>query len=155
MKEFKFKFSKLINVLIYVGIALCAIGLGVNIYLICTKGLNGAADPAYPIIEYTMMFFVTILLAVILISIAISSKYVVSKDYFATQFGIIKSKFLIKDIEKIELNRDKNKLSVYMNSGEYTMIVVNEEWYGDFVESILENNKNIEYSIVSETSNQK
>jgi len=149
MKVFKFKFSKLITVLIYVAIALCFIGIGINVYFIATKGIDGAADPVYPIIQYTMMFLVTGALAVILISILVSSKYTVEKDGFTTHFGIVKSNFKLVDIEKIVLDRNKNKLSVYFKNGEYIVIVVSEEWYNEFVESVLENGNNIDYEIIS------
>ena len=152
MKVFKFKFAKWIIALIYVAIALCVIGFGVNIFFICTKGFNGAQDVVYPIVQYASMFFVTTLLCVILTSLLISSKYTIDDNYFITHFGIIKSKFLIADVEKIELDRQKNKLSVYFKSGEYVVVVVNEEWYNNFIETLLEKNKKIEYSVISQSN---
>ncbi|MGN0818037.1 MAG: hypothetical protein ACI4L9_03610 [Candidatus Coproplasma sp.] len=152
MKIFKYRFTKLIYALIGAGIALCAVGFGVNLYVCITQGISTAVNPAYPIIQYCVMFFISAALAVILISLLISSYYSVDKTYLKTSFGIIKSKYAIADIETVELNRKTNKLSVFFNNGNYIVIVVKEEWYTDFVQSILDANPKIEYSIVSKDS---
>lgn len=152
MKVFKYRFTKLIYALIGAGIALCAIGFGINVYVCITQGVSSAVNPAYPIIQYCIMFLVSATLAVILISLLVSSYYSVDKKYLKTSFGIIKSKYAVADIETVELDRKKNKLSVYFNNGSYVIIVVKEEWYADFVQAILDVNPKIEYSIVSKDS---
>lgn len=151
MKTFKYKFSKLIYTLIYVGIALCVVGFGINLYFCITVGISSAANPVYPIIQYAAMFFVSVLLFVLLISILISSYYAVEGKHFKTCFGLIKSSYNIEDIETIELDRTTNKLSVYFKNGNYIVVVVKEEWYNDFVQAILDVNSKIEYSIKSKT----
>lgn len=152
MKIFKYRFTKLIYTLIGVGIALCAVGFGVNLYTCITQGISSYADPVYPIIQYSVLFLVSVSLAVILISLLISSYYSVDDNYLKTSLGLIKSKYAINDIETIELDRKTNKLSVYFNNGNYIVIVVKEEWYTDFVQAILNVNPKIEYSIISKDS---
>ena len=152
MKVFKYRFTKLIYALIGLGIALCAVGFGINIYVCITQGVDSAVNPAYQIIQYCIMFFISVVLGVILISLLISSYYSVDKTYLKTSFGIIKSKYAIADIETVELDRKTSKLSVHFNNGNYIVIVVKEEWYTDFVQAILAVNPKIEYSIVSKDS---
>jgi hypothetical protein len=150
MKKFKYKFSKLIMVLIYVGMALCVVGFALNLYVAITKGISSAANPFYPILQYTLMFFITIVLFVILLSIAISSYYSIDDKNFVTSFGLIKSKYAISEIDVITLDRKTNKLSVTFLNGNYIIIVVNEEWYNQFIESLIAVNPKIEYAINSE-----
>lgn len=149
MKTFKYKFSKLIFWVIWAGIALCAVGFAVNLYFCITVGISSAADPVYPIIQYSAMFFVSVVLFVLLVSILKSSYYSVDEKNFTTSFGFIKSRYKIEDIDTIELDRVTNKLSVYFKNETYVVIVVKEEWYNDFVQAIIDVNPRIEYSIKS------
>lgn len=149
MKKFKYKFSRLIYFLIAAGLVLSLVGFGLNFYVCIKNGISSAVNPVYPIIQYTLMFAVTVALFVILTSILVSSYYSVNDEIFITSFGIIKSKYRIKDIETIELDRNTNKLSVYFENDTFVVIVVKEEWYSQFVQAILDVNPKIEYSIKS------
>lgn len=152
MKNFKYKFTKLITILIYVGIALCFIGLGVNVYSVINADVSSAANMVYPIIQYTLMFLVPIVLLVILISLLISSYYSVDGKILKTSFGIIKSKYDISEIETILLDRTTNKLTVYFKNKNYIVIVVKEDWYDEFIDALCKANGEIEFSIKSKES---
>ncbi|MGN1060804.1 MAG: hypothetical protein ACI4QN_03640 [Candidatus Coproplasma sp.] len=149
MKKFKYKFSKLITALIYVGIALSVAGFAVNLYYCIANGIKGAADPVYPILQYTLMFLVTVGLAAILISVLISSCYIIDGKYFKTKFGFIVSKYDVENIDSIVDNKKTGKLTVTFTNGEYMIIVVKQEWYDEFIEALLAANRKIEYSIIS------
>lgn len=152
MKRFKYKFSKLVTVLIYVSIALCFVGTGINIYSIATGDIKSAANPVYPIIQYVLMFLIPAVLLVLLISLLISSYYSVDEKYFKTSFGIIKSKYEISEIETVMLDRTTNKLTVYFKNNSFIVVVVREEWYNEFIDALCSANKNIEFSIKSKES---
>lgn len=149
MKKFRYKFSKLILALIYVGIALCVAGFAVNLYFCISTGIKGAEDPVYPILQYTLMFAVSIALFVILISILSSSFYIIDEKCFKTQFGLIVSKYDISSIDSIVNDKKTSKLTVTFADESYIVIVVKQEWYEDFIEALLAVNNKIEYSIVS------
>jgi hypothetical protein len=149
MKKFKYKFTKLITALIYVGLALCVIGFAINLYLNISVGISSAANPVYPILQYVLMYFVTVVLFVLLLSILLSSYYAVDEKYFITSFGLIKSKYKISDVEIISLDRATNKLSVTFSDNSFIVIVVKESWYNDFIEAIIAANPKIEYNIIS------
>lgn len=153
MKVFKYKFSKLIISLIYVGIALCFIGLGINIYTIISSDIGESANIVYPIIQYSLMFLIPIVLLVLLISLIFSSYYSIDDKILKTSFGIIKSKYDLKDVQSIVLDRTTNKLSVYLNGNTFFVIVVKEEWYEDFIDTICKANPQIEYTINSKENN--
>lgn len=149
MKKFKYKFSRLITALIYVGIALSVAGFAVNLYYCIANGIGQAADPVYPILQYTLMFLVTVALFAILISVLISSYYIIDGKYFKTKFGFIVSKYDVQTIDSIVDNKKTGKLTVTFENGEYMVIVVKQEWYNDFIEALLAVNRKIEFSIIS------
>lgn len=149
MKLFKYKFSRLVTALIYVSIALCFVGVGINIFLIVTGDVKSAANPVYPIIQYTLMFLIPLALLVILVSLLISSHYSIDDKYFKTSFGIIKSKYEIAGIEAVILDRTTDKLSVYFKNNSFIVVVVKEEWYNEFIDALCKANRSISFSIKS------
>ena len=106
MKVFKYKFSKLTISLIYTGIALCFIGLGINIYSIATANIREDANIVYPIIQYSLLFLIPILLLVLLVSLLLSSYYSIDNKTLKTSFGIIKSKYDINEIATVMLDHE-------------------------------------------------
>ncbi|MBD5632742.1 MAG: hypothetical protein HDP34_05880 [Clostridia bacterium] len=149
MNIFKFRFTKLTLAFIYIGLILAAVAFGVNTYFVFAEGIKTAANPVYPILQYSLMYFVCVLLFVILLSLLLSSYYAVEGDKLKTSFGIIKSKYDIKKIETIVLDRTTNKLSVYFDGNTFIVIAVKPEWYEEFTDAILKVNPKIEFSIKS------
>ena len=147
MKVFKYKFTKTITVFIYLGLALSVAAVAADTYLVIAEGIKSAANPVYPIIQYTLMYVVGILLFIILLSLLLSSYYAIDGTTFKTSFGIIKSKYEVNKIQSIILDRTTGKLSVYFD--ENTFIVIVEEWYEDFIDELLKANPKIEYSVKS------
>lgn len=150
MKTFKYKFTKLNTALIIAGIALCVVGFTINLVQCIKYGTASAADPVYPIIQYTIMFIVTVVLGSLLVSVLLFSEYVVDGKYFKTRFGFIVSKYDTEKIEVVTLDRKTNKLVVTFTDNNYIVIVVKEEWYEEFVTALLGANPKIEYRIRSE-----
>lgn len=135
--------------LICVGIALSVAGFAVNLYYCIANGIGQAADPVYPILQYTLMFFVTVALFSLLVSVLLSSCYIVDDKYFKTKFGFIVSKYDVQTIDSVVDDKKTGKLTVTFENGEYIVIVVKQEWYNDFIEALLAANRKIEYSIIS------
>ena len=149
MKVFKYKFTKTITVFIYLGLALSVAAVAADAYLVIAEGIKSAANPVYPIIQYTLMYVVGILLFIILLSLLLSSYYAIDGTTFKTSFGIIKSKYEVNKIQSIILDRTTGKLSVYFDENTFIVIVVKEEWYEDFIDELLKANPKIEYSVKS------
>ena len=129
------------------GLVLCVLGFGVNLYYCITNGVSHAADPVYPIMQYVLMFFVTVVLFALLLSILVNSAYVIDGKFFKTRFGFITSKYNVEKIENVTLDRKTNKLTVTFTSGEFIVIVVKQEWYDEFITALLMANPKIEYTI--------
>lgn len=73
MKTFKYRFTRLTTAFIYIGIALCVIGLGVNTYSVIVSDIAAEPYPVYPIIRFVLLYLIPAILLVILISLLISS----------------------------------------------------------------------------------
>ncbi|MCD8373475.1 MAG: PH domain-containing protein, partial [Clostridia bacterium] len=140
------------TILIYVCLALCVAGFCLNLYNVIAVGLSQSAVQSLTIIRYVLMFFVTVALFVILISLLAHSNYTIKDKEFCTNFGFIKSKYNIDDIKEISLDRKTSKLCVTFKNENYMMIVVKPEWYESFIDALMEANPEIEYFIDSETS---
>lgn len=153
MKVFKYKFTKVTTILIYAGIFLCALCVGLNIFSIVTSDLSSSANIVYPVIQYTLMFLIPLALAVILVSLLVSSYYSIDEKWLKTSFGVIKSKYDLKDIKTLLLDRTTNKLSVYFNNESFIVIVVKEDWYDDFIDALCSANDKIEFTINSKENN--
>lgn len=149
MKVFKFRYSKLIIVAIYAGIALALAAFGVTLYNVIKGDFLQSSNIIYPILSYGIMFLISVLMLVILVSLLVSSYYSVDSKILKTSFGIIKSKFKIENIESIVLDRKTNKLTVHFVDKTFILIVVKPEWYEDFISELIKNNPKIEYTINS------
>ena len=153
MKIFKYKFTKLTISLIILGIVLCFIVLGINIYSIVTSDVKSAANLVYPIIQYTLMFLVPVVLLVVLLALVLSSHYSIDGKFLKTSFGVIKSKYDIQEIQGIVLDRESNKLVInFKNSllkNNFLIIVIKDDLYEDFIDTLCKANPQIEYTIHS------
>ncbi len=152
MKVFKFRFSKLTTGFIIAGLALAVAAFGVTLYNVITFDYEHTADPTYKIVGFAAMFFVSTLLAVLLVSLLVSSYYAVGNKTLKTSFGLVKSKFSTDDMESIILDRETDKLAVHMKNSQFIMIAVKPEWYEDFVTELLKCNPSIEYTVNSVTN---
>lgn len=149
MKRFRYKFTAVMKVAIIAGLILSAAGFTVNLVMCIINGVSSAADPVYPILQYTLMFFVTVALFAILLSVLLNSAYVIDGKSFKTKFGFITSKYDIASIVNVTLDRKTNKLAVTFENDTYIVIVVKQDWYDDFIKALLEANPQIEYTINS------
>lgn len=149
MKVFKFRYSKLILAAIYAGIALAIAAFGVTVYNVIKGDFLQSNNIIYPILSNGIMFIISVLMFIILVSLLVSSYYSVDSKILKTSFGIIKSKFKLENIESVVLDRQTNKLTVHFADKTFILIVVKPEWYEDFISELIKNNPKIEYSINS------
>ncbi|MCQ2478938.1 MAG: hypothetical protein MJ091_07055, partial [Clostridia bacterium] len=126
MKKFNIKFSKFIYALIALGTVFGLASIIVTVYLIFTQGVSQAVDPLYPILQYTISIVFGAILLIVVISLPAASYYAVDDKYFITNFGIIKSRYKLDEIERITLNKKqtaKTKLSAIDGKDCYTMTI--------------------------------
>jgi len=155
MKKFKFTFTKTTKILIYAGLALAVAALITNTCFLCFENFAEAPSLTFLIIRYSVMYFASVLLIVVLASLLFSSYYAVDDKWLKTNFGIIKSKYDVEKIQTILLDRAKNKLYVYFSEENFILISVNPEWYEEFADALLAVNRTIEFSIKSKENEDK
>lgn len=149
MKVFKYRFTKLTILLIYSGIALCVAGVGINLYVVLTKNLSEAANVVYPIVQYSLTFLIPSVMLILLVSLIFSSYYSIDGKTLKISFGLIKSKYDVKEITTVMLDRTVDKLSVYLSDNTVFAVVIKEECYRDFIDALCKTNPLIEYTINS------
>lgn len=139
-QTFKIKFSVVIILLCVAILLLCALGIALSVLRILQEGIHGVTDA----LKSPFLIAVCLLCIVIVVSLLIRSQYVVTDEHFITQFGLIKSKFVIKNITSLLLDRQTNKLSVYFGE-EFTVVSTSPAWQEQFVRALLAVNPDIRY----------
>ena len=143
MKSYKFRFSKLVLVLIGLAIAAALAAVAYTVYRIC---LYGFSSPLLAI-QHVAVLIVAALAIVIFVSLLIRSVYKITDTQIILWFGIVKQTFKIADIESVHLFTKTNKLVIYFKDDKYTVIVVKPEWYNEFTKEILARNDKIRYDV--------
>lgn len=141
IKYFKYTLSPLMIVLSIAVILLSIAGIIVSIWRIMQYGIREFSDA----LSSPFLILVCIACIVIVVSILIKSQYVIDGTHYITQFGLIKSTFLIADITAIVLDTETKKLTVYVGE-EFSVLSLKEEWNEEFVRALLEINPDINYS---------
>ncbi len=150
MKQFRFKYSPLVLVLIGLVLVISLLGLGFNIFnIIVTK------EQGFTLISYYIIVVLTAFILVLAISIAVYGKYKIKNGYLYSYFGFILSKIKVEDIAEIVHFKDSDKLVLYTKDNAYTIIVIVPKYYNDFVLSIREENSKIKFDIKIKEINEK
>ncbi len=132
-KQFKYQLTKTMIFLSIAVILLCGVGIAVSVYRITTFGIHGFTDT----LQSPFLIAVCIFCIVLVVSILIKSQYYVTKTDYVIQFGLIKSKFPIKDITALELNTETHKLTVFVGEN-FSVLSLNEKWRDEFIAALRE-----------------
>ena len=142
IKYFPYKLTPVLLLLCALVILLCIAGIAVTVYRMI---LNGGVLSPSDFLKYPFLIGVCIFCITIIVALLIKSQYYVTSELVVTQFGFIKTKYLLKDVTEIEHDRDTHKLTVKFGE-QFCVISCASEWDDDFVHAILQANPNIEYS---------
>lgn len=141
-KYFKYKLTVAMKLVAIAVIALCLAGIGVSVYRIVKFGVRELMDA----LQSPFLILICLFCIVMVIAMFVKSQYIVTDKYYITQYGFIKSKFLIKDITSMIFNTETKKLTIY--SGEqYCVLSICAEWKEDFARALMDINPEIEYSV--------
>ena len=140
-KYFKFRFTPLMLILAIAVLVLFTAGIALSIWRIVKDGIHGFGD----VLKSPFLIAICLFGIVVVTSILIRSRYIVTKDIFVTQFGIIKSKFTIQNFTSVLLDTDSKKLTVYMGE-EFFVVSTDPAWNNDFVQALREAKPDLEFS---------
>lgn len=142
MKKFRFKYAPSVWILLSLVLLLSVAGLIWNVYnLLEFLSLSNGFKVVSSIIISAICLFLTIFV----LSVLLYGNYVIKGDYLYTYFGFFKAKYKIEDILCISLFKKSNKLVVYFSEQTYTVIVIEENLYDEFVLSLRKVNQKIIY----------
>ena len=119
-KHFKYQFTPTLILLSVAVILLCLTGMGISLYRIIKFGVAGVGEA----LKSPLLIAICVFCIALMISVLCNSQYIVDDTYYTTQFGFIKSKFPIKDVTKLELDTDTQKLTVFVGE-EFSVLVLN------------------------------
>lgn len=141
MKSFKFRYSKVVWVLLSVVLILSVLGIVWNVFNLITFINDGAIKT----VAYSLIILLTTFLLVFVISVMAFGRYVIKSESkeLIQYFGFLKSKILISDIVAITHFKKSNKLVAYFKDAKYTVIVISPAEYDDFILSIRKINPSI------------
>ena len=139
--RFKIKFPKSILWICVAIYALCGVGVGISVWRMVRFGVGTFFD----VLKYPFLIVVCLLCVVIVTSVLIKSEYIVDEQFLISKFGVVKSKFSIKEITSIVLDSDAKKLTVYFGE-QFTVLSVMPEWNEDLSRALLKVNPDIDYS---------
>lgn len=149
-KYFKYKFTKSMIFLAIAALLLCVVGIAISIYRIAKYRLRELTD----YLTSPLLIGICLLCIVVVIALLIRSRYIVTEEHYITQFGLIKSKFPIKDITAVVLDTATNKLTIKVGE-QYSVLSLSPEWNHDFVQALRDVNPKIDYSFTTEESPKK
>ena len=127
--------------LAYAVLVLCFVGIAVSVWRITKFGIGGFTDA----LKSPFLIAVCVLCIVIVVSMLIKSEYTVDETHYTTRFGIIKSKFLIKDVTSLVLNTDLKKLTVYFGE-QYVVLSIDPNLSDAFISALREVKPSIDFT---------
>lgn len=136
--------------LFIVALLLCVAGLIISVYRLSNQGIDQFLDA----LQSPLLIAICVFAIVFIICVLAKSQYVVTDKHYISQFGFIKSRFLIKQVTKIELDSDTKKLTVFVGE-EYMVLSIVPEQNDDFVQAMREANKNIEFTFTLATASEQ
>ena len=147
IKRYPFQFTLVMKILFVLGLLLSIAGFGLTLWRFMNF-LKDDINSIYDWIKFVLLFFVSFILAVLIIAILIRSQYLLTGTHLVLQFGFIKQRFAYSEIYSIHLFRGLRKLAVYFDDfkTKYIVIVVNENWYDDFIKTLTERKPGLSFS---------
>ena len=149
-KYFKYKFTRSMLILLIVALLLCVAGLAVSIYRLYNEGVHEFLDA----LQSPLLIAICVFAIVFIISVLAKSQYVVTEKHYVSQFGFVKSRFLIREVTKIELDSDTKKLTVFVGE-QYMILSILPQQNDAFVQAMREMNKNIDFSFTLATTTEQ
>lgn len=141
MKKFRFKYSPLVWVLLAVVLALAIAGLVWNVLNLIDCLPLGATKLTINVV----LVVINALFLAFVVSVMVYGKYVVKEDKIVCYLGIVRSTYKIKDVVEITHFKKSDKLVVYFDNSNYTVIVINPALYDKFILAVRDKNKRIVY----------
>ena len=142
-KLFPYRLTPVLITLCVLVLLLSCAGIAVSVYRLI---LRGSLDfKIGEMLKSPFLICVCLFCILLIVSLLIKSQYILTEKELITQFGFIKSKFELKKITSISLDRNTHKLSVYFGE-EFIVLTLMEIWQDDFVSELIKLNPDIDFT---------
>lgn len=142
MKKFTFKYTPTVWVLLSVVLGLTLAGIGFNVFNLVNYIPSGTTNT----VIYSVIIALVSVLMIIDISFMVGGRYLVKDKVLFVCFGFFKSKISLDDVRAVVLFKKSNKLVLYYGQDKYTVIMIADTLYDDFVSAVRKENKKILFS---------
>ena len=139
---YKFKFSPVVFTFVFIILGLSLVSLTSLIYTLITYGELPVAKK----VLYLSLILFTLFIALNALFALIVRKYVIKENGLTLRLGIFKSTVKIEKIVQFTVFNG-NKLVAFFDDGKYTVIIVDEKDFDNFVRDVKTFNKKIIYSV--------
>ncbi len=142
--KFSFKHSVTVIIVCIFILLLSAFSATVNVInLIKLKDLS-----FYNSFSRFLMLFVSVILIFFGASVLFFSYYKISDEKLTLNIGVIKITYLLKNVKSLTLFDKQKKLVLYLKDDSYSVIVIKENKFNEFVKSVTEKDKNIPFNYI-------
>lgn len=150
MKNFKYKFSRIMLILLFAGIVLGVACIALNVVRIVNVIKSNTQLNSYD----TLSIIISIALSVSFIIFAISalarSYYEITEKGVLFKCGFVKTKIDASEIKEIKYEYEKNKLELVFLDESYFVIAIELKEYEKFIDEFHSKFKNIPYIQITE-----
>ena len=153
-RKFKYKFITSTVLLVICGLILALSCVALNVDRLFKLIKSDVAQTAN-YLSTGLAILVGVLGIVFISAFLISSSYSVTDRYLISRWGIILSKYEIKNITKITYFRVSEKLVVFYDEDNFINVCINKSEFDAFVDCLKKQNPKIFYAYDSENKGEK
>ncbi len=145
MKKYRYKYTPLTIVLIFVITAISIVTIILNVI----KMVNTSLKDKYPSYILAILFaFAVILFAV---SALFNAYYYIKNGKIMLKISFVNSGILISTISEVVCFTYSKRLSVYFENGQFSNVVISPERFDDFMEELKLNSKNLKFTVYDDS----
>ncbi len=146
MKKFRINYSPII----YILLAIVTIIFGVSTFINVLNVISFLSVSTIKAVIYFLLALISFLLLTESVFLFFKGMYVIKNGYVYLYFGLIYSKNKIENIVNVYIYKKSKKLVVFFSDKKYTVIIINEKYYDEFIKSLKEQNPNILIDFINE-----
>ena len=148
LPRWRFRFSAPVLALLCLGIAFAAAGFALTTWQFVEFVRGGELGSVLEWCKYALLYLVSSALFVVMLAAVIRSEYILTEKKLILVFGVIRMGYPIESIVSVHLFQGARKLAVYFDSEKtrYTVIVIKEAYYDEFVRLLLKRSERIGFS---------
>jgi hypothetical protein len=146
MKNFRFNFSVLVIILLILVNIVCLGGLIFNVYNLISY-IKSSSDK---IINSCIFTILNLAIFSFALSISLLSKYHIHEKGISLNFGFYKITYKFDEILSLTLFKKEQKLVLYFKDSKYTLIVINSNYFDNFIKKMREIAPEIPFSQTQE-----